>query len=1051
MSAVTSVKSAGGGGFLFEDLVGAYVAAAMLSQNPVIGGLDPPVRICFQVGILGWVLDDMLVSFPGKGKATRRWAVSIRDRQAEFKGGPSGEFVKKAWREVLGCTSSGFNPGRDYVGVVIPPLHRDTKSDLEELLKLAEEQNAEKPESRIDHGEPVSGSKRRLWERFRKPGNSHQLPASPDYLLQRFKYLDLDLNQVNSLDRDKAVGFCQEALASDGGGEHLWDSLLAETARVRTRGGYLDRAKLIERLEDRKDKFDFRDDKRTDPVYIEQMRRSSRARMIERWCAVGLPEEAAEQMAENPSVGRLGGEVPDEGVVVLTGDFGSGKSLAAERVHLEDVTAYAVNNDEAIPVFLRARRAMEGLEESLRRALPSRSDVFGRSFRLILDGLDEVGGSLRAELLEEARVLARSRPGTRVLITARPGLRLRKDERLPMAELSDEALADLSERLGHDRHALSRVPDPVKDAIRYPLFAIIALRLLAKGAGLPSSRALFLDRFVKDALQPRKDDIMSSLDTLAKVAALSMPRSGVLREHDLEPDAVEGLLATRMIVRDGNVFRFALPVFEQYFGAYALLREHIPVAEVLRDLRAFESWRYAFVIAVGIGSWEKISDLVEALGHRWPGAACWVINQAVSKRTRLMNFEDGRPSSFLTTNPPPPPRFPTRRYEEWLPDSLECARRLRRAFSAMTGWLEKIAPFAGLVDNTGRLPAIGVWSRGGVVSAGYGFGEALPSSGAFALDHPGDVDVTPNSFAILTEGPPPLDENGWPWRWVLRWVACAIESILKDKRLPLPPDGPLRAEYDWDIARALVGDLGRGYSVDAQHVIEKGQRMLSYGDHDPLSSFSFGGKTLEYQELFRFVSEAKKHENDPYVQPWPSPDNPPEEWGSSGLYSKEAMRELIKSRYMAALAAYDHISRTWFPKWVPTMGWGAAMPIRLDLILSPPGPMHLVGRGGPYGLELKETVVETDEGLGVTVDLASDENSSTTWEEHWEKHGKDYTSRMKQLRSLHPQTAEWARLTFHSIQLLHPPSGTPATNLVYEWIWRDLHEIGLLSSRRSFD
>ena len=1038
------MKSASGRGFHFEDKVGAYLAAAMLSQNPVIGGLGPPTKIDFQVRIDGWELDDVLVSFHSKRKGTRRWAVSIRSYPQITKVA-SREFVEKAWKEVLGRTTSGFDPDRDYVGLVIPPLHRDTSTDLEELLKLAEEQDPDEPDSRIDRGEPVSGSKLTLWKSFRQQGDPGQSPASPDYLLRRFKYLDLDLDRVNSRDRNKAVEFCREALATHDGGEHLWDSLLAETAEVRTGGGCLDRAELIKRLGH---KYDFRHDRRTDPDHVDQLRRLSKARMVVRWRAVGLKKEMAERLADDSSVGKYESAVPNDGVVVLSGDFGSGKSLAAERVHLEDIAAYALDNEQPIPIFLQARQIRGG---SIQEAVP-RTDIYSCAVRLVLDGLDEVGMSRREELLAEARVLAQSKSGTRVLITARPGLRLwDEEEKHLLPELSDEALADLSERLGDDRHALSGVPDPAKDAIRYPLFAIIALRLLAKGAGLPSSRALFLDRFVKDALQPGTHDMMSSLDTLAEVAALSIPCSGVLREHDLEPDAVAGLLATRMIVRDGNVFRFALPVFEQFFGAHALLRKHIPVDAVVRDLRSFELWRYAFVIAVGIGSWEKISDLIEALGHHWPGAACWVINQAVSQRTRLINFEDGRPSSFLTTNPPPPRRFPTRRYEEWLPDSLECARRLRRAFSAMAGWLEEIAPFAGLVDDAGRLPAIGAQSRDGVVSAGYGFGEVFPSSGAFGLGSPGDADVTPNSFAILTTGPPPLDENGWPWRWALRWVARAIESILKEKRLPLPPDGALRVEYDWDLARSLVGNLRRGYSVDAQHVIEEGQRMLSHGDHDPLSSYSFGGKTIGHQELFSFISEAKKRENDPYVQPWPPPDNPREEWGSSGPYSKETMRQLIKSRYTAALAAYDHISRTWFPKWVPTMGWGAAMPIRLDLTLSPPAPMHLVGRGGLYWLELKETVVEAQEGLGVTVDLASNEHRSTTWEEQWEKNGKDYTSRMKQLRSLHPQTAEWARLTFHTTQRLHHPSGTPATNLVYEWIWRDLHEIGLLSSRRSFD
>ena len=67
--------------------------------------------------------------------------------------------------------------------------------------------------------------------------------------------------------------------------------------------------------------------------------------------------------------------------------------------------------------------------------------------------------------------------------------------------------------------------------------------------------------------------------------------------------------------------------------AYSLLRGHVAVDDVVSDLAAFEVWRYAFVMAVGLGSWDWICELLEALGSLWPGAACWVIDQAISVRT----------------------------------------------------------------------------------------------------------------------------------------------------------------------------------------------------------------------------------------------------------------------------------------------------------------------------------------------------------------------------------------------------------------------------------
>ena len=731
--------------------------------------------------------------------------------------------------------------------------------------------------------------------------------------------------------------------------------------------------------------------------------------------------------------------------MVLAGEMGSGKSLAADRVHLDDIARYALDTDQPVPVFLRAREVGESLERSVREDMPPGIGVHASTVRVVLDGLDEVGVSRGTELLSEARVLARSVPGTRVLITARPGFSLRQGEEHLLPALTDECLSDLAERLVGHRYALSDLPDPVKDAIRYPLFAIIALHLRARGDELPSSRAAFLDKFVKQSLQHKRDDIMASLDTLAEVAARSIFGGGRLRERDIEPGEIAGLLATQMVVRDGNILRFALPVFEQYFGAHALLRKRVTTEDIVQDLRLFEAWRYAFVIAVGIGTWEKTSDLIETLGNCWPGAACWVIYQAVSQRNRLMRIEDDDSSSFRTTTTAPRQEFLPSRHDEWLPDSLECAKRLQRALSTWAEWLKEIAPHVGIVDHEGNPASVGACFYDGKVAAGYGSSGRVPPGHAFAFGAPGDVSGIPKSLSFMTIWSPPLEESGWPWRWAMRWVADSVQATLERKQLPPPTDGPLRLEYDWDLACSLANPLRSEQSVAPKDVVRKGRRMLSSGSHDPRSTYSFDDKTLGYVELSNFIAEAEKRADSPFVHPWPPPHNPLDQL--AGPYSEGAMRDLIASRYMAALAAYDDISRTWFPKWRPTLGWGAAMPLRLDIALIPPPPTHIGGRERGYILELKETPVQEEEGLGVTVTVFDGEEPRATWDDHREH----YSLRLKQLRKLRPHTADWAELTLHSIQTLRLYGDTPVTNLAYEWIGRDLHNIGFLDDEIRLD
>ena len=100
---------------------------------------------------------------------------------------------------------------------------------------------------------------------------------------------------VDSLDRSRAVELCQEALASDAGGDQLWDSLLAETARIRTAGGFMDRDKLIERLGER---YLFQTAGEGDLGPFEQLQGSTVAWVAGVLRAAGLGEEAAYELNE---------------------------------------------------------------------------------------------------------------------------------------------------------------------------------------------------------------------------------------------------------------------------------------------------------------------------------------------------------------------------------------------------------------------------------------------------------------------------------------------------------------------------------------------------------------------------------------------------------------------------------------------------------------------------------------------------------------------------------------------------------------------------------
>ena len=183
------MKNLSGAGFVFEDYFGAYLAAALLALKPVIGhDLGPPVRVDFQVAVDGWRLDDVLVRFGGIHSETR-WAVSVKSNQ-QITRVASSSFVKLAWEELRGETGSGFNPDRDLLGLVTSPLQSETRADLEEIMRLAADQDPSDLDRRIGEEGYVSEARRQLWRSFAAPVrqiDGSQVSDSPGEVLKRFQ------------------------------------------------------------------------------------------------------------------------------------------------------------------------------------------------------------------------------------------------------------------------------------------------------------------------------------------------------------------------------------------------------------------------------------------------------------------------------------------------------------------------------------------------------------------------------------------------------------------------------------------------------------------------------------------------------------------------------------------------------------------------------------------------------------------------------------------------------------------------------------------------
>ncbi|WP_157877203.1 hypothetical protein [Streptomyces odonnellii] len=129
-------------------------------------------------------------------------------------------------------------------------------------------------------------------------------------------------------------------------------------------------------------------------VSLDDLGAVSRARMVQRWHAAGVPLTVAAEFADTPQVGVLPAAVtavPECGVVVLEGDFGTGKSLATERQHQQDIAAARAGVQAPIPVHLTAQYIQEHVIDAATRAARRVGDPSLRDVALVLNALDEPG------------------------------------------------------------------------------------------------------------------------------------------------------------------------------------------------------------------------------------------------------------------------------------------------------------------------------------------------------------------------------------------------------------------------------------------------------------------------------------------------------------------------------------------------------------------------------------------------------------------------------------------------------------------------------------
>ncbi|HWK27202.1 MAG TPA: hypothetical protein VNS09_11590 [Solirubrobacter sp.] len=369
-------KNTGGGGFAFEDRVGAALAAFMLAgEAPLKPELGPPARLDFQVEADGWLLDDVLIHWATPSGQVR-CCCSIKSYDM-LQTTALASFVALAWRQIL---RQEFVEQRDLVGLVTATPSQTRWKDLQALIQDARSQTPEDLSRRSQTG-IYSASKLKLFNSFRCPEDlalEHGVDAatSPARLLDRLVTLRFDFEDAVSQDDAAAVGRCARALAHPGREQELWEALQIWVRELRGHAGHVTPARLAEQLGDR---F---------ALAVPQHLRAV-------WKAIARYTEDALDLVPTTIAGRveLDRDAEAEALrtaaaghrsVAVLGPSGAGKSALAKKWLSDSEGSFAVwlhARDLAggLPQFERVHQFSEPLRDSIKRA-PG-------EVRIVIDGL----------------------------------------------------------------------------------------------------------------------------------------------------------------------------------------------------------------------------------------------------------------------------------------------------------------------------------------------------------------------------------------------------------------------------------------------------------------------------------------------------------------------------------------------------------------------------------------------------------------------------------------------------------------------------------------
>ena len=299
------------------------------------------------------------------------------------------------------------------------------------------------------------------------------------------------------------------------------------------------------------------------------------------------------------------------------------------------------------------------------------------------------------------------------------------------------------------------------------------------------------------------------------------------------------LTDTGLVVNDDGALRFALPLFEQHFGAQALTCGIVTMEEAAAP-EAFPRWRYAIAFALATSQPGQAEQFMLHLARANPAVVSWTLNE-------LFVHDSASATSELERASQSPQSAAAGTWQCGEPAIAE-GQRLREALQALLdGFGSCSTQLARHRDD--HLVQWGAQLLGDDWIALSEARDMLPPPDLLAVA--GDPGTRPSPEWIrrtifrIPQGP--LGR----WSWARNRLMQRLAELIHERRLPLPRDSPLASERQWILARRIMQIAGKrhGTVIPLADLRQAVDGMMETVDRTVHATWSGGGIRIDSHDI----------------------------------------------------------------------------------------------------------------------------------------------------------------------------------------------------------